>query len=103
MANSKVSVLKTEPKSVVQDYGKLMRMADYKKAISKKYETLLKINLSWSLYYPSCSTEPWQLDGVMKTLIDDVQLQVHYKVYYLISQSNKCYQNIKLELVVLHH
>jgi uncharacterized protein (DUF362 family) len=77
MAKSKVAVVKTNPKSVIDDYKKVMHMAEYQKALSKKYETLLKINLSWSLYYPSCSTEPWQLEGVLKTLIDDGYKNLH--------------------------
>jgi uncharacterized protein (DUF362 family) len=68
---SKVAVLKTKPGTVVADYGKLMRAAEYERYLQKDKETLLKINLSWSLYFPACSTEPWQLDGVLKTLKED--------------------------------
>lgn len=68
---SKISVLKTSPKMVINDYKKLMHLAEYEKALSKDKETILKINLSWTLYFPSCSTEPWQLDAVLKTMIDD--------------------------------
>jgi uncharacterized protein (DUF362 family) len=66
-----VSVLKTSPDKVISDYSKLMNLADYKKVISKDVNTILKLNLSWSLYYPACSTEPWQLEGVLKTLQED--------------------------------
>ena len=66
-----VSVLKTNPKNVVTDYGKLMDLAEYKKTINKNIKTALKLNLSWSLYYPACSTEPWQLEGTLKKLQDD--------------------------------
>lgn len=68
---STVAVLKTTPETVINDYKKLMHLAEYKKFLSKKNETLLKLNLSWSLYYPACSTQPWQLEGVLKTLLDD--------------------------------
>jgi len=71
MPDSKVAVLKTSSKTVLKDYARLMHLAEYQKTISKKYETILKLNLSWSLYYPACSTEPWQLEGVVKTLKDD--------------------------------
>ena len=30
--------------------------------------TQLKINISWQYFYPACSTTPWQLEGVIKTL-----------------------------------
>lgn len=69
--DSKVSVLKTSPESVVKDYGELMRMVDYEKHLPKDRTTIIKLNLSWSLYYPACSTEPWQLEGVLKTLRED--------------------------------
>ena len=28
-------------------------------------DTLLKLNLSWTKYFPSCSSQPWQVDGVI--------------------------------------
>ncbi len=65
---SKVIVLKTNPKTVLNDIKKAMELADYEKVLLKEYETLLKINLSWSLYFPASSTSPWQLEGVVKTL-----------------------------------
>jgi len=68
---SKVAVLKTTPKTVLKDYKKVMQLADYKKHLPTKQELILKLNLSWSLYYPACSTEPWQLEGVVKVLTKD--------------------------------
>ncbi len=66
-----VSVVKTRPETVLEDYGRVMRLAGYQKVISPDIDTLLKLNLSWTLYYPSCSTEPWQLEGVVRTLLED--------------------------------
>jgi len=66
-----VAILKTKPSSVILDYGRLMRLARYQEAIPKSRRTVLKLNLSWSLYYPACSTEPWQLEGALQTLKDD--------------------------------
>ena len=74
---SKVAVLKTTPETVVNDYGKLMQLAEYKKAIKKTKETILKLNLSWSMYYPACSTEPWQLEGTIKQLQKDGFSNLH--------------------------
>ncbi|AKB52568.1 Ferredoxin [Methanosarcina barkeri str. Wiesmoor] len=68
---SKVAVLKTHPSTITDDYSKLMRLAEYEKIVPKQNKTVLKINLSWSLYYPACSTPPWQLEGVLKTLRND--------------------------------
>ncbi len=72
-----VSVLKTSPQTVLADYSKLMHLAEYQSSIHKDKETVLKLNLSWSLYYPSCSTEPWQLEGVLKTLQKDGYKHLH--------------------------
>lgn len=71
MATSKVVVLKTKPETVAEDYKKLMHLADYGKFVPKTNDTMIKLNLSWTKYFPSCSSEPWQVEGVVKTLIDD--------------------------------
>ena len=68
---SKVVVLKTSPETVLDDYKKLMHLAEYENTISKDNETLIKLNLSWTKYFPSCSSEPWQVEGVVKTMIED--------------------------------
>jgi intein/homing endonuclease len=48
-----------------------MDLINYQDFINKDIKTIIKINLSWSLFYPACSTPPWQLEGVMKKLNDD--------------------------------
>jgi uncharacterized protein (DUF362 family) len=68
---SKVAVLKTTPQTVLGDYSRLMGLAGYQRFLPKSKETILKLNLSWSLYFPACSTEPWQLDGVLGRLVSD--------------------------------
>ncbi len=68
---SKVVVLKTTPGTVISDYARLMRLAEYQKFISKSQDTVIKLNLSWTLYYPACSSQPWQLEGVVKALLED--------------------------------
>lgn len=68
---SKVAVMKTSPETVVEDYNHIMNLADYTKSLSKENKTILKLNLSWTLYYPACSTPPWQLEGVLNALKRD--------------------------------
>lgn len=68
---SKVAITKTSPETVVEDYNHIMNLADYRKSLSKENKTVLKLNLSWTLYYPACSTPPWQLEGVLNTLKTD--------------------------------
>jgi uncharacterized protein (DUF362 family) len=71
MTRSKVAVLKTRPETVLEDYGRLMRLADYQQYLPPDKDTALKINISWHHFYPACSTTPWQLEGVIKTLLAD--------------------------------
>lgn len=63
-----VAVLKTSPSRVLEDYARLIKLADFEAALPKAARTLLKLNLSWSLYFPACSTAPWQLEGVVRAL-----------------------------------
>ena len=63
-----VAVVYTRPDTVIKDVERAMLLADYKSHLPKTNPTLLKINISWQHYYPACSTTPWQLEGVIKTL-----------------------------------
>jgi len=71
MGPSRVAVLKTTPGTVIDDYKRLMRLACYRQFLPANLETALKINISWHYFYPACSTTPWQLDGVIATLLED--------------------------------
>ncbi len=68
---SQVAVIRTAPKTVVEDYHKVMKLAGYKKTVKKTASTIIKINLSWTKFFPACSTPPWQLDGVLHALAAD--------------------------------
>lgn len=68
---SQVAVLRTRPESVVADYGRLLRLAKYDQVLAREQDLILKLNLSWTKYFPACSSQPWQLDGVVTTLLDD--------------------------------
>ena len=48
-----------------------MHLANYRDTISSDIDTLIKLNLTWTKYFPACSSQPWQVEGVIKTLIDD--------------------------------
>jgi uncharacterized protein (DUF362 family) len=71
MSKAKVTILKTSPSTVLRDYQKLLHLAEYQKYISKESDTLIKLNLSWTKYFPACSSQPWQVEGVVKTLVAD--------------------------------
>ncbi len=66
----KVAVLKTAPETVLEGYGVLMELAEVEKALPKDICTGIKINISWQTWYPACSSAPWQLEGVIRTLQD---------------------------------
>jgi len=70
-ARPKVAVVKTQPETVWEDVGRAMRLADYERYLPHGLETALKINISWHHFYPACSTTPWQLEGVIRTLIEN--------------------------------
>ena len=67
---SKVAVLFTSPETVLDDYKGVMELASWSKSLRGDGELLLKLNLSWTKYFPSCSSQPWQVEGVLKTLLD---------------------------------
>ena len=71
MKKAKVAAVKTSPGTILEDVRRAMELAEYKTFIGKEEETALKINISWHFFYPACSTTPWQLEGVVKTLLED--------------------------------
>jgi uncharacterized protein (DUF362 family) len=64
-----VAVVKTNPGAVLDDVASAMRAAGAAELLSPGVRTGLKINISWQVYYPGCSTTPWQLDGVIQALL----------------------------------
>jgi hypothetical protein len=71
MKTSKVAIVRTSPETVFSDYERCMHLAEYEKFLSHHRETLIKLNLSWTKFFPSCSSPPWQLDGVLHTMVSN--------------------------------
>ena len=71
MTRSKVAVLKTKPATVRSDYHELLNLAGYQETLDKSADTALKINISWHFFFPGSSTTPWQLDGVIHSMLED--------------------------------
>ena len=69
--SAQVVVLRTRPETVVADYGRLMRLVKYDQILPREQDLILKLNLSWTKYFPACSSQPWQVEGIVKTLLDD--------------------------------
>src|SRR4029453_7093487 len=68
---ARVGVVRTRPETVIADYARVMDLAGYRNTLSRDRDTLIKLNLSWTKYFPSCSTQPWQLDGVAGKMLHD--------------------------------
>ena len=66
-----VALVRAQPETVLDDYRRLLKLADYEASLPKDRSTLLKINISWEQWYPACSTAPWQLEGVVRTMEED--------------------------------
>jgi len=69
--NPKIYIIKTKPETVLKDYARLMDMANYQANYSKNRKTIIKLNLSWSRFFPACSSPPWQLEGILNKMIND--------------------------------
>lgn len=68
---AKVAICKTSPETIISDYKRLIHLCEYEKYLSSQRELIIKLNLSWTKYFPACSTAPWQLDGVLNCLMED--------------------------------
>ena len=68
---ARVAVVRTRPETVLEDYARVMDLAGYRGVLSRDRDTLLKLNLSWTKYFPSCSSQPWQVDGVVTKMLGD--------------------------------
>ncbi len=64
----KVALIKTSPATVLDDIERLMKLVGFEQALPKVNRTGLKINISWQTWYPACSSTPWQIEGVIRTL-----------------------------------
>jgi uncharacterized protein (DUF362 family) len=67
-ARGLVAAQKTTPKTVLDDLGRVMQLAEVESALPKGVTTGLKINISWQTWYPACSSTPWQIEGVILAL-----------------------------------
>lgn len=69
--DAKVALIATRPETVLADYRRVMELAGYREHLSPERDLILKLNLSWTRYFPACSSQPWQVEGVVRTLRED--------------------------------
>jgi uncharacterized protein (DUF362 family) len=62
---AKVAVLFSKPETALQDYERLLHLADAKEHLDPSATTILKDNISWHFPFPSANTTPWQLEGTI--------------------------------------
>ncbi|NOY25379.1 MAG: DUF362 domain-containing protein [Oligoflexia bacterium] len=63
-----VAMVRTTPQTVLDDYARLMDLAQVTRALAPDTTTILKNNISWHMLYPSANTTPWQIEGVTRKL-----------------------------------
>lgn len=101
---SHVAVLKTNPKDCTSDFEKCMDLVNFNKILNPKISTLLKINITWGEYFPSCSTSPWQLDGVLNKLKKEGFSNIHpVENITVVTDPYKGMENNKLNNVLLKY
>ncbi|MFN4183121.1 MAG: DUF362 domain-containing protein, partial [bacterium] len=66
-----VAIVSTSVETVLEDYYRVMSISGAFQRIPKGEEIILKLNLSWTLYYPASSTQPWQLEGVLRAFLEE--------------------------------
>ena len=70
MSRPKVAVLMTTPESVTEDYSRLLNLVSFGEVLPPGQDVFLAVDLTWHHFFPSCSTPPWQLDGIIHELLN---------------------------------
>lgn len=65
MPKTKIAVLRTSPKTVIEDISRVMKMGGVRQALEPNATTILKDNISWHFPFLSANTTPWQLEGTI--------------------------------------
>jgi len=65
---ARVAVLRTTPETVLDDYDRLLDLAQVEQFLPKGDTVILKDNISWHYPFPSANTTPWQLEGTIRAL-----------------------------------
>jgi hypothetical protein len=63
-----ISIVRTSPRTVLEDTVRLFELARGADHLDKSAATILKDNISWHHPFPSANTTPWQLEGTILAL-----------------------------------
>lgn len=66
--DARVALIGATPETVLDDYRRVMELGGWREHLSPERDLILKLNLSWTRYFPACSSQPWQVEGVVRTL-----------------------------------
>ena len=66
--DARVALIGATPETVLDDYRRVMELGGWRAHLSPDRDLILKLNLSWTRYFPACSSQPWQVEGVVRTL-----------------------------------
>lgn len=61
----KVAVVRTTPRTVLEDIQRAMELAGVRDALKPDTTTILKDNISWHFPFPGANTTPWQMEGTI--------------------------------------
>jgi uncharacterized protein (DUF362 family) len=65
---ARVALLRTTPATALQDYARLIDLAELHQSLDPSATTALVLDLRWHFPFPSANTAPWQLEGVARAL-----------------------------------
>jgi uncharacterized protein (DUF362 family) len=68
MLKSTVALIRTSPRTVLDDVSRLFDLAGGSRHLDRSAPTILKDNISWHYPFPSANTTPWQLEGTVLAL-----------------------------------
>src|SRR5215210_1451284 len=63
-----VAAVRTRPERVLDDYERLIALANLQQHLAPGATTILKDNISWHFPFPAANTTPWQLEGTIRAL-----------------------------------
>jgi len=67
----RVAVVRTSPDTVAADYRRLLDLSAVCDILDHNRDINVAIDLSWHHHLPACSTAAWQLDSVIRGLVDN--------------------------------
>jgi uncharacterized protein (DUF362 family) len=65
---ARVALIRTTPETVIQDYERVMELAEFRRCLVPSATTILKPDVRRHFPFPSANTPPWQLEGVAQAL-----------------------------------